>query len=799
MHDWKRVFWRSATAGMALALASQAYAQQARATGAAAAALDDQDALGGIVVTANKREENLNDVGMSVTALSARDIQSRGITTLEDVAASVPGLVYTQSQSNTPVFTLRGIGFNESSVGVYPAVSVYADQAPLPFPVLAAHTAYDLERIEVLKGPQGTLFGQNSTGGAINYIVAKPTSRFEYGGDISVGRFNRVEGNAYISGPLSDTLGARLAITALNADAWQISNTRPSDRNGKQSYVAGRLVTEWEATSALRFSLNVNGWIDKSDPQALQLVAVRPGVPDVATQRVLDLLAAVPFTRESARSADWSTGVYEPRSKQWMVQAALRTDLDLGSDLTLTSLTSYVRYKRNQTADGDGTYLVSIDFPIQDAKINSFNQELRLSNAPSSAFRWVLGANLEKSKTYEYQELNFTDQTNNNPSNLNISESGDRNRQDILNYAFFGNGEYDVTDQLTLRAGVRYTRSRIDNDNCIVATDGPMRDLFNFLGGLLGSVPFTPIQIGDCLALNDNSVPNEEFSFNLKQDNMSWRVGADYKLAADTLLYANVSRGYKAGSFPTLAASTFVQLRPVTQEQVTSYEAGLKTTLWDGKAQLNVSAFYSDYRDKQIKGKLLDGIFNILDALVNVPKSRIKGVETELTLRPVSGLKFSGSLTYLRSKIQRHTGVNVIGENQNFAGGPLPFTPKWSYAADLEYRHRSSGHGTPFVGIAVHGQSESDAALGGGSFEFPDSPLVRLAPGLKYVYHNKPFTVVDLRLGYEAENGNWRVMLWGKNVFDKYYWTNVIPALDTSARLAGRPATYGVTFGVNFR
>jgi iron complex outermembrane recepter protein len=254
-----------------------------------------------IIVTANKREQNINDVGTTITALSAEALATRKITSLADVAAAVPGLAYSPSTTNTPIFTLRGVGFNESSLGVYPAVSVYADEVPLPFPVTASHAAYDLERIEVLKGPQGTLFGQNSTGGAINYIVAKPTESFEAGGDIGYGRFNTIEGNAFISGPLGDNVGARLAVTGLNSDDWQRSNSRPNDTNGKQSYVAGRFILDFKPSDGLRLSLNLNAWRDKSDPQAQQLVAVRPQVPAIATAINLAQLAAAPFSPRNAR------------------------------------------------------------------------------------------------------------------------------------------------------------------------------------------------------------------------------------------------------------------------------------------------------------------------------------------------------------------------------------------------------------------------------------------------------------------------------------------------------------------
>ena len=147
-------------------------------------------ALEEIIVTANKRSESANDVGLAISAVSGDKIAEQKLTSIEDIASAVPGLVFSSSTGNTPIITLRGVGFNESSVGVYPATSIYIDEAPLPFPVMASHTAYDLERVEVLKGPQGILFGQNSTGGAVNFIAAKPTDELSYGGDVSCSRFN---------------------------------------------------------------------------------------------------------------------------------------------------------------------------------------------------------------------------------------------------------------------------------------------------------------------------------------------------------------------------------------------------------------------------------------------------------------------------------------------------------------------------------------------------------------------------------------------------------------------------------
>lgn len=829
-----------------------------------------------IIVTANKREENLNKVGLTVQAISGDALQERKVTSVEDIANTVPGLSFAPSATNTPILTLRGVGFNEYSLGVYPAVTVYIDQAPLVFPALTSHSAFDLQRVEVLKGPQGTLFGQNSTGGAINYIAARPTDHLEVGGDITFGRFNTIEGNAHISGPLAEGLRGRVAMTGLNSDGWQKSTSR-DDRNGAQSYIAGRLLLDWDASDSIRFQLNVNGWRDKSEPQAQQLIATHEGVTPDPTQLPGNAPAindpvrnayskpytpggssanmTFPFARLNARNADWSTlaldpqtatvqnpdgssdpatagySNFTPRANRRLWQAFLRSDFDVTSDITLTSLTSYVDYKQDQSIDSDGMSIVAYDFPVSDGTVKSFNQELRLSNAASNDFRWIVGANYEDSKTFEDLLIRYFANTNYFANNLYINSSGDRLKQKIRNYAFFGNLEYDVTPELTLKMAGRYTKSRIRATNASYSlSNGNLAPLFNLLGGLSG-LPFDPIVNADSYTLNSLQldrelpsglniispvstggalglgVPGIPFEAKLAQDNFSWRVGLDYQINPDVLLYANVSRGFKAGSFPTAAAASYTSNLPVTQEKVTAYEAGVKASLADGKVQLNVAGFYMDYRDKQVRGKLFDFIFGTIDLLVNVPKSRIWGGEVELTVRPTEGLTVNAAATYLNTKITDYTGFDIFGgvDNPNYvpgaentedlSGNPLPYTPKWSAIVNVDYEFDALG-GRPFIGITANYKSKQDAAIGGGVTSLPNGPRYRIHPDVgPYPYVIDSYATVDARIGYKAADESWRVMLWGKNIFDKYYWTSVIPSSDSTGRLAGRPATYGVTFG----
>ena len=793
-----------------------------------------------IVVTANKREEKLNRVGLSITAIGAEALATRRISSVQDIAAAIPGLKFAESGTNTPIYTLRGIGFNEESLGVYPSVSVYTDEVPLPFPVLTLRAAIDLERIEALKGPQGTLFGQNATGGAINYIAAKPTNTFKYGADVSYGRFNYVNGNAFVSGPLGDNAGVRLAISATHSNGWQQSLTRPGDRNGAQKYVSGRLTFTANPTDKVRLRATVTAWQDKSEPQAAQLIAVRAQNPLVVQPGVL----AAPFAQLNPRSADWTTtapyrvcvapldcvlfgffGVpgnittverttpnLEPRSNRKFIQGSLRADLDLGSFATLTSITSYLDFSQNLYSDKDGTAQAVANIGPSFAKIHSFNQELRVANQGNGPFRWVLGANYEKSRTFEDQFLTFANGSSSNFATAFINTTGSEVLQKIRNEAVFANGEYDVTSKLTLKAGGRYTKSRNSANLCSKGNgDGLVSFLFNLLPPFFGVAPgsFPPIKTGDCYPLNNQFIPGQRFIDTLAEHNFSWRLGADYKPSRDTLIYANVSRGYKAGSYPTAAGSDFRSYRPVTQESVTSYEAGFKTSLANRMVQLNAAAFYYDYVNKQIRGKIVDPVFDVLDILINVPKSKVLGAEAELTVRPATGFTVGASVTYLDSKVRTNKGTHFVGPTAygnscgtiavpgpcDFTGSELPFTPKWSYSLNADYRVPLGSNSLTFGG-GLRGQSSSVSTLNGRSIQFRNLPADRHVSGIDRPFVIPSYTVVDAQAGYEFGDRRYKMMVWGKNIFNKYYVTNANHYLDTTVRFAGMPATYGVTLSV---
>ena len=291
----------------------------------------------------------------------------------------------------------------------------------------------------------------------------------------------------------------------------------------------------------------------------------------------------------------------------------------------------------------------------------------------------MIGGNFESSHTRENQILTFDDASDHNPTTFFIGHSGVTNVQTLTNYAVFGNGEYDVLPVLSVHGGARYTNSK---DTAHICGYSPFANngnipLFELLGELEGG-KLVNLGPASCYTLNNEGLPGQLFTSTLHQSNVSFRAGVDYKQIENTLLYFNISRGFKAGSYPSLAAGTFAQLQPVVQEQLQAYEVGFKTRILNKKLILNGALFYYDYSNKQVRGKLEDPVFGPLDALVNVPKSDVEGAELDATTSPVAGLLLNASVTYLQTDVERYSGYDVLGHFRDFAGSSLPDTPKWS-------------------------------------------------------------------------------------------------------------------------
>jgi outer membrane receptor protein involved in Fe transport len=738
-----------------------------------------------IVVTANKREESANTVPMSITAATGEVLERQGIDQPRDLVKITPSFTYADSYVGSPIFTLRGVGFSDISLGGRPTVSIYIDEAPLPFSIVTRGASLDLERVEVLKGPQGTLFGQNATGGAINYVAAKPTETFEAGAHLGFGSFNAIEAGGFISGPLGETVSVRLAIDHSRSDDWQKSYTT-GQTNGAGDFTSGRMILAWTPSEQLKVQLSLNGFQDRSDVQAGQVIAISPGIPAAAA--FVPGLLTYPLAPANARAADWNPGLDYARDNAF-VQGNLRIDHDLTDRLTLTSLTSVSHYDHRELQDIDGTALSNLS-QLTTGEIASVSQELRLAGEIGAAGHFVMGATWARDEV-DQLGLDRIDQSTTAftfvPFGLPLFTSfEDSNSQKVRTTAVFASADYQVTDTVKIYGGLRYTRSvdkfhgcTADTGDGVTALDfGVLQNVFRAGAGL---PPNAPIPAAGCVTSNAAFVPGLVRD-TLDEDNVAWRAGAEWTPRPRMLLYANVSRGYKAGGFPDLAATLDTQYLPATQESLVAYEAGFKTTLLERTLQLNGAVFYYDYSDKQILGKVLDPVFGPLLRMVNVPKSEITGAEIQAVWTPARGLTINAGGSYIDSRVLDHfINYDAAGALTDFHGEAFPNTPKWQYVMDIDYRRDVAKGLVGFVGGGVTYQSDTNSQLG----ELPALAV-------------DSYALVDLRAGLESADGAWRVSAWGRNVGDVYYWTAANRNLDTTVRFAGRPATYGVTLSYRF-
>jgi iron complex outermembrane recepter protein len=742
-------------------------AQEAQAqTSAPSAAAEAPNQIGEIIVTAQKRSESINDVPISITAVTGDALTERGISDPADLTNIVAGFNFAKSNYGTPVYSLRGVGFYDTSLAASPAVSIYTDEVPLPFSVMTRGAAFDLERVEVLKGPQGTLFGQNSTGGAINYIVAKPTSETHAGFDVDYGSFGKVVTQAFLSGAVADDLNARFSIRHESGGAWQESDTRYATL-GDADFTAARLLLDWTPSSQLSVNVNLNGWRDTSDTQAGQFIGYE-GSP-----ASFPLVAAEPVAPANDRAADWDSGSRFGHDDTFG-QLSVRVNYALNDGLHLTSISSYEHMTVDTTTDADGT--AAQDYTgVNTGLLETVTQELRLEgHAAADSVRWMIGGNYEHDRTDDYL-LGLTAD-----SRLPFTTSLATDLQRTDTYAGFANADWNVEDNLTLQGGVRYTDQDRTFQGCLYDTGtGQLADLQALTASALTGTT-VHIPPGSCTTLGPNNLPGLVKS-DLDQSNVSWRTALDWKLAPAQLLYLSVSRGYKNGSFPTAGATRYTSLTPAVQESLLAYEAGFKLGLLNRTMQVNGAVFYYDYDNKQIRGRVLDPVIGPLNALVNIPHSRVYGADLQVDWQPINALRLNAAATYTNSEItDNFTNYNALGQLGDFGGERFPFTPQWQVNADAEYRHAvRSLQG--FLGASGHYQSDSNAGLGDlGIFDI------------------KAYTTLDLRAGVRAPNDAWSVMAYVKNVTNEYYWNSVVNVIDSVMRYTDPPRTWGVALSFRY-
>ena len=814
-----------------------------------------QDTVSGlpeIIVTAQKRTQSINDVGLTVQALSADALQNEGVQGPEDLSKVVPGLTFTKSIFGTPVYTLRGIGLYDATFGAVPAVAIYTDQVPRNFPIMASGLDMDIERVEVLKGPQGTLFGQSSTGGAINYILNKPTQDLESGVDLSYERFDKETMSAFVSGPIGQTLSARLAVMAVQGGAWQYSESRPGDNLGDTRKLESRLTVNWKPTDDLRVENTFTAARDRSDPQAPQLVT---SLLDIYSSSALATANANPATRNpygfvnnalyallttptspgyyppylsdqatvvgrlngtnpaaaagaagllgtpnpgnNARAAEWTSGFLSPSDNGYF-QDSLRGDYTFATDWTLTSISAFAHQKVNYNDSLDGTTAVDGNINLF-GSLDTYNEELRVAYE-TDRIHWIVGGTFDDDQTTQNNDYFLSDYSAN--AGL-ITLTRNNFSSQLKSYGVFTDADYKITPQLSANAGVRYTRNDLSatycyNDPASDAAQGTAYVFQNFLENPPGATPIGP---GQCFPISNGDFGTKKgqptltpLTPSLDQDNVSFRAGLNYKLDSGTLLYATISQGYKAGLFSEIGASSTSEYTPAVQEKLIDYEAGIKAPLFDNRLNVNAAAFYYDYTNKQVRARIEDPVYGLLEKVINVPKAAEYGAEFDIQAAPVQGLRLTLAGTYLYSEVTSHYSqtpdgyavYNAQGITGDFKGSALPYTPKFSANADIDYEWSLGRAWAPFVGSNVNYQGPQSTTFTTATLPAPDFEI-----------HG--YALLDVRAGIRSPDDKWQVMAYCHNVTNKFYVTSISEYLDTVTRYTGQPAIYGVSVRLRFK
>ncbi|WP_298673336.1 TonB-dependent receptor [uncultured Sphingomonas sp.] len=813
------------TAAIALIGAGAAHAQRAEPE----TATDGQQTAGAqqipgdIIVTAQRRAESINRVGISVQALTAETLQELRVNNVRDLAAVVPSFTVAQSYQGVPTYTLRGIGFNTINLSSTSTVGTYTDEVAYAYPIMNTGPMIDIERVEVLKGPQGTLYGRNTTAGLINFVTGKPSETASGAMSVDVGNYRTLNVGGYVTGPIAEGIQARLGYRAdISDEGWQVSNSR-GERLGKvRRYgLRGSLALQ---PGRFKIDLSATYWANKSDTVAGQGIGFTPattpgsgstaslfnapGVASYIASHMPTSGSQADWDPRAARGADIGrgAGLSGPLAEDnWFLGLKGRIQLDLGEHVRIVSLTGYNEFDRQATFDWSG---VPYEILIQQANghIKSFAQEMRVEG-DGPGYNWLIGGYyakdtiLDSNRTLLGQNANVglvragTLQLLASPLNtfgytVADASTAFRTYRDVGNidtrtWSIFGNADYAFNDLLKLTLGGRYTRDKQNYAGCSRDFNGSMlpninlanRALFLQLYGTLAA----PISANQCNTYNPATNSFGLVTSLIDEDNFAWRAALDLTPSATTLFYASISRGYKSGTTPINAANIARQNGPVKQEQLTAYEIGAKLGMLDRKVQLNLAAFYYDYKDKQISTYFADPIYTALSRLDNVPKSKAYGVEGELTIRPTSAFTLIGNALWLKTRIDQYIGTNAAGKTQDFAGARFIYSPELTLSGTALVDQPITDRLNLTANANLRYQSRQTTT-------FEINPL----------YDIKPYTTVNAGLGVKANDDSWSFSIWGRNLFDQYYWTAVASNANVVVRFPGQVRTWGATAGFKF-
>lgn len=844
MITFRQTLGLGASALAVMGAAAPAFAQDAAASNAANPE---------IVVTAQFREQKLQDTPLAISAVNAEMLEARSQTSVEQVAAQAPNVTLTpQGQQNGSglIAFIRGVGQTDFNFALEPGVGIYVDDVYIPTLTGSLLDLMDLDRVEVLRGPQGTLSGRNAIGGAIKLFSTKPQGNGKGSIQATYGAFNRIEVRGFADLALSDKLFMRVAGVSKNRDGYvkrldygltHPGSGVPSNNAGSpvlgtlggQSYAAGKLSLRWVPTETIEVNLAGDYTRDRSEagasvlryynnasttgdgvawlPNTLTGAAI-PGNCRFVPYGVNSCDTLVGFdsryvsygtfadTRPLTAQAPFKPVIFEPH--QWLDNYGVMgtIDIDLTDSLSLKSITAWRHYKSDWSQDVDNSPIANQQ--LRQILVNDqWSQELRLNGkiGDDAAFEYTIGG------FYFKRDGTLTARVDLNYAGLDFLHGPDPTP--ASNKALFATGIWHVTDSFNVTGGIRQSW---DSKDYVFQRHNPDGTL---PGSCTAAPPAATYSNGvpNCLISGLNGSPA---SFSSKR--FDWRIALDYRFSPELMAYAQVATGYRAGGvnprpFFGPANGALNQIKSFNPETLLAYEVGFKSDLLDRKLRLNVSAFYNDYKD----------IILTLSACPispclqpnNVGAAHVKGFEVETLIKPTPDFTLDGALSYIDFKYTALNGATAVKLDM-----VTPYTPKWKWSFGAQYDFRNVLGGT--LSARVDGSYQShvftEAVNYDGIVVSTTAPItttpavagVTARPGggplATLIASNRidGYFVGNARLTWkQATDAPFSVSLEVQNVFDKYYYTSLYEQFASPGTISGAPSlprTWAVTVKKEF-
>lgn len=718
-----------------------------------------------VIVTAQKREESAQDVGISITTLSGEQMESLGYTNAQEVTALAAGVATLQpnGEANYAV-GIRGVASNDFTSNIESPVAIYVDETYISQMSGAGFLLFDIDRVEILRGPQGTLFGRNATGGLVHYLTVKPnTDGFGGYGNFSYGSFDRWKAQGAVNMPLSDTLSARVSLATHQGDGYVTNRLNPSKDLNNANESAGRFQLRYQPSDD--FDLLLSGRFGNQNirtgffeyASAVNLGGdYTPGVPNPDFGGYVDLDGDV-----YAGDYDF-TGHNE--TKTWGASGRIDWNIGIGE---LTSITDFQSVKRDYIEDSDASPVNWFNFFLT-TDSEQFSQEVRLAGDVDK-LKWLVG--------FYYLDIGIDDSNGAKATDLFAALfgpvgvagfNGVRNPYsiDTKSWSLFGQVEYALTNDISVIAGIRYINEKKD------AQYNNFISLFpeDLSGGLDPDI----VDIADAVT---------PFSGARHDKDVALRAQVNYKPTDDLLLFASWNRGVKAGGFnaPLLPSQAFIDsgLMSFDPEKLDAYEVGMKLGFADGKARLNASGYYYDYKQCQA--------FSILglDTATLNADCKNKGFEVELEGNAAKGLDYHFGVGFVDSEVSDIPGITMGNETRS----PVQ-SPKWNLNGLVRYEFPVEGLGN--IALQMDGTYRSEHFFALTNFN---------------ASREDGYFVGNASVTWIAPNENWSVRGFVQNFTGSEY---LVQTFDLSGSLSngglfglveqyyGRPRMYGVNLNVSF-